>query len=183
MTYGLACAPYLAIRCLQQLAGETTHTLAVEVLRRDTYVDDILSGADHISTTKNKIQQLRATLTAGGFNLRKWLTNSPALLEEVPISDHATFSMLPVGDSSTHHALGLQWNHQTDRFVFSAPSPSQSHHSITKRAVLSFIARLFDPHGWIAPITITAKVFLQELWAIRLDWDEELSDSLRTRFL
>lgn len=54
---------------------------------------------------------------------------------------------------------------------------------MTKRSVLSFIARMFDPLGWLSPIIITAKVFMQELWAIRLDWDEELSSNLRSRWL
>ncbi|KYN13273.1 Nose resistant to fluoxetine protein 6 [Trachymyrmex cornetzi] len=49
VTYGLACAPYLALRCLQQLAieAESTRACAAEILHCDTYVDDILSGAYH----------------------------------------------------------------------------------------------------------------------------------------
>lgn len=54
----LTCAPYLALRCLQQLAleAERTYSLASEILRRDIYVDDILSESDDLSATKDQFQ-------------------------------------------------------------------------------------------------------------------------------
>lgn len=47
VTYGLASVPYLAIRTLHQLATdeEDRCPLGAELLRRDTYVNDILAGA------------------------------------------------------------------------------------------------------------------------------------------
>ncbi|CAH2039956.1 unnamed protein product, partial [Iphiclides podalirius] len=54
---------------------------------------------------------------------------------------------------------------------------------ITKRKVLSDIARLYDPIGWIAPIVITAKVFIQRLWKECLDWDNELPTNLLSEWL
>ncbi|XP_025270367.1 uncharacterized protein LOC105254911 [Camponotus floridanus] len=51
VTYGLACAPFLAIRTLHQLAddeGERFPRGAV-ALRRDTYVDDLVTGASTLS--------------------------------------------------------------------------------------------------------------------------------------
>jgi len=42
VTYGLACAPFLAIRTLRQLADDegSQFPLGAVALRRDTYVDD-----------------------------------------------------------------------------------------------------------------------------------------------
>lgn len=50
VTYGLACAPYLAIRTLRQLAvDEHSHyPRAAAVLQRDVYMDDVVTGADSI---------------------------------------------------------------------------------------------------------------------------------------
>ncbi|KMQ90319.1 gag-pol polyprotein precursor [Lasius niger] len=112
----------------------------------------------------------------------KWIANESDILANVPRQDHASSSTLLVDDRTTHHTLGIRWNRHSDRFVFSAPS-LQNSDVMTKRSVLSFIARMFDPLGWLSPIIITAKVFMQELWAIRLDWDEELSSNLRSRWL
>ncbi|XP_067216965.1 uncharacterized protein [Linepithema humile] len=129
VTYGLACAPYLALRCLRQLAldSDSTRPHAAEILRRDTYVDDVLSGEESISRVKEKISQLKDTLTAGGFTLRKWIANDSNLLDDIPACDRETSSTLSVND-------------------------------------------------------ITAKMLMQELWAIRLDWDDELPENLKSRW-
>ncbi|GFT98939.1 uncharacterized protein TNCV_3793321 [Trichonephila clavipes] len=46
--------------------------------------------------------------------------------------------------------------------------------NFSKRDVLSEIARLYDPLGLIGPIVTNAKIFIQELWKIKLDWSEQL---------
>lgn len=48
VTYGLNCAPYLAIRCLHELDLQDGHRfpLAKDVLTQTTYVDDIVIGSD-----------------------------------------------------------------------------------------------------------------------------------------
>ncbi|XP_041976496.1 uncharacterized protein LOC121731208 [Aricia agestis] len=45
VTYGTASAPFLAIRCLKQLADECTDPLIQEVISKDFYVDDVITGA------------------------------------------------------------------------------------------------------------------------------------------
>lgn len=42
------------------------------------------------------------------------------------------------------------------------------------------IAKLFDPLGWVTPVTITAKILIQRLWRIKIDWDELPPDVLQT---
>lgn len=49
---------------------------------------------------------------------------------------------------------------------------------ITKRSILSDVARLFDPFGWLSPVVITAKVLIQKLWLCSLGWDDELPSDL-----
>lgn len=48
ITYGLNCAPYLAIRCLHELDTQDGHRfpLAKDILTHAAYVDDIVFGAD-----------------------------------------------------------------------------------------------------------------------------------------
>ena len=49
---------------------------------------------------------------------------------------------------------------------------------ITKREVLQQSSKIFDPLGIITPITIRAKIFLQQLWKESIDWDEPLNETL-----
>lgn len=39
---------------------------------------------------------------------------------------------------------------------------------------MSSIAQIFDPLGLLAPVILRAKLIVQELWKIRIDWDESL---------
>ncbi|GFW33015.1 integrase catalytic domain-containing protein [Trichonephila clavipes] len=46
----------------------------------------------------------------------------------------------------------------------------------TKRSVLSIIARLFDPLGLLGPVITKAKIFMQQLWTLQIDWSERLPE-------
>lgn len=52
--------------------------------------------------------------------------------------------------------------------------------TMTKRVVLSTIAKLYDPVGALAPIIFWAKSFMQTIWQSGLDWDDPLPPSLMT---
>ncbi|XP_020295602.1 uncharacterized protein LOC109860733 [Pseudomyrmex gracilis] len=89
VTYGLAYAPFLAIRTLHQLADDETHRylLRAAALRSNVYVDDILTGADTLQDARDLRDQLILLCRAGGFLLKKWVANHPELLDEVPEED------------------------------------------------------------------------------------------------
>lgn len=44
----------------------------------------------------------------------------------------------------------------------------------TRRGVLSAAGSIFDPLDFLGPFTLTAKQILQELYRIKLGWDEEI---------
>jgi len=73
VTYGLACAPFLAIRILHQLAYDEAarYPEGAVVLIRDVYMDDVLTGADSIEEALQIQNQLILLCKAGGFPLRK----------------------------------------------------------------------------------------------------------------
>lgn len=41
---------------------------------------------------------------------------------------------------------------------------------------------MFDPLGWIAPVTVAAKIMIQELWRLDLGWDDPLPRPLAERW-
>ena len=54
---------------------------------------------------------------------------------------------------------------------------------MTKRSILSQIAKLFDPLGLISPITVCAKALFQELCVQKCDWDEDWPDQIKCRWV
>ncbi|XP_050339915.1 uncharacterized protein LOC126766119 [Bactrocera neohumeralis] len=46
--------------------------------------------------------------------------------------------------------------------------------TLTKRTILSIASSLFDP----APVIVTAKILLQELWLLKIEWDESVPQNI-----
>ncbi|XP_039311334.1 uncharacterized protein LOC113006065 [Solenopsis invicta] len=182
VTYGTASAPYLSMRVLRQLCEDegSAFPLAVSILNNSIYVDDVLFGADSVSAIQSTRQQLNALLLKGGFHLRKWTSNYDELLSEIPVSDRLEDNSVEFDEDSSFKVLGISWSPILDRFHFRIQILEFP--VISKRSVLSAISRFFDPLGWIAPVVITAKIFMQELWLRKVDWDSPLSSDLEERW-
>ena len=55
---------------------------------------------------------------------------------------------------------------------------------VTKRLILSLSSRLFDPCGLLAPISIRAKLLMQDLWKLeKCSWDTPLEQPLVQRWI
>lgn len=176
VTYGTKSAPFLAIRCLEQLALDEAENfpLAAKTTLNDVYMDDFVSGASTLETAQELQYQLSQMLRTCGMQLHKWKSNSSDLLNS--ISDKFPEHKFTSGLDPMVKALGIIWNSQEDIFCFKVTLNEKS--SYTKRDVLSTIARLYDPLGLIGPIITKAKIFLQRLWIEKLPWDEPLPETI-----
>ena len=58
--------------------------LAYQAVRDSFYVDDGLTGANDIQTAVLLCQQLQEILSRGGFHLKKWNSNEPSILSNIP---------------------------------------------------------------------------------------------------
>jgi len=54
---------------------------------------------------------------------------------------------------------------------------------ITRRTILSVAQRVFDPIGFTCPISLCPKLLLQQCWALKGEWDQEVPDDVRKGFL
>ncbi|XP_071577598.1 uncharacterized protein [Temnothorax nylanderi] len=177
VTYGQKPSPFLAQRSLIQLARDEGKDFpdAVNIIEESTYVDDVLFGADDLLSLLEKRKQLVGIMNRGCFPLRKWAANSAELLTDIP-EDQRESSDYPINHDDTLKVLGLSWSPRDDSFRFVISPYAVTVH--TKRSVLSFIAKLYDPLGWASPIVIAAKMLMQELWLRKIDWDAPIPDDL-----
>ena len=179
VTYGTASAPYKAIRCLKQLAADEQQRfpMGASILQHHSYVDDNFGGNHDIESTIQARDQLTQILASAGMQLDKWSANDPRILEGL----RSTSDAERIFDEAVS-TLGLKWKPLQDCFQFKvAAKPASS--TVTKRTMLSEIASLFDPLGWLSPIIIRAKVYIQELWIRQKDWDEPVDDDLKAAWV
>lgn len=175
VTFGVSCAPYLAIRTLRQLAIDSQEEFpqAARILQKETYVDDILSGSHDIESALESLHQTIEVLKSAGFPLRKITSNCADILESIPAENLLDSEFLKFQETSSTKTLGIQWNALSDSFSYKV-EPLRTSESATKRQILSSVAKLFDPAGWISPIIIQAKILLQQLWIEGVGWDENV---------
>ncbi|XP_046961242.1 uncharacterized protein LOC124530918 [Vanessa cardui] len=79
-------------------------------------------------------------------------------------------------------ALGLTLDVQKDCFKIDSPEPFDEH-TMTKRGVLSYISKFYDPMGFASPIVIKAKSIMQKIWSYNIGWDEHIPNELVDEWL
>lgn len=183
VTFGINCAPFLAIRTLLQLATDVEKELplAAKILREMMYVDDALAGAHDIDLAIQARDQLIAALSSAGFSMRKWTANNENILKGLPPDHLHNEKFLEMEDESRIKTLGIRWNAKRDCFYF-VVKPLKQKPNYTKREVLSAIASLFDPAGWLGPVIVVAKILMQQIWSDKTKWDECLSKQSDARW-
>ncbi|XP_062700059.1 uncharacterized protein LOC134284795 [Aedes albopictus] len=184
VTYGTASAPYLATKCLKRLAELDGHKYpeAARILSKDFYVDDMMTGVDSEEDGVRLCSDMQQLLKGGGFNLRKWSSNSPTVLEKIPAELKDDRTSFELDDSSaTIKTLGLIWEPRVDVFRFKVPEWSSS--VVCKRSVISDLARIFDSIGLLGAVIVSAKIFVQTLWKQKVSWDQPLQDDLRAQWI
>lgn len=184
VTYGTSCAPYLAIKVLSQLAKDECECspTATSVLKKDFYMDDLLSGCETEEDAIELCNDLIKLLDKGGFVLHKWASNSMNVLDSNPDGSSQQRESLEIVMDKSIKALGVKWSPKTDCFELKISMPNPSTHT-TKRNVLADIAKIYDPLGWLCPIVILAKIFLQKLWLLGVGWDDMLPDNYKKEWL
>ncbi|XP_042910117.1 uncharacterized protein [Parasteatoda tepidariorum] len=169
VTYGTVSAPYLAQRTLKQLSvdEQANFPMAAPVLQNNFYMDDCLCGADTLEEAIELKQQLKGILQSADMTLHKLCANHVKLAPD----SECDYNFATLIETKT---LGVSWKPILDCFLFRVKVCLEN--SYTKRDVLSTIAKLFDPIGLMAPVIAKAKIFLQRLWRIKMDWNDSLPD-------
>ena len=177
VTYGTTSAPYLATRVLNQIAndGSIEFPLASDALLNNTYVDDIMGGADTITEVIELQRQLIELLHGATMKLHKWSSNTKVILHSVPAKDLEPMRSLNEMEDTVVKTLGMSWDPTRDAFIFKINLTSYTGPT-TKRSALSQIASIFDPLGLLAPVILNYKLFIQNLWKQKtIGWDTPLT--------
>ena len=105
--------------------------------------------------------ELQDLFQQGSFLLRKWKTSEEEVYNKIPrqLTDPQAKQEITY-DSGFTKVLGVEWNAAVDSLRPVISSLPQTTKLLTKRALISDIARLFDVLGWCSPTIIKPKVLL-----------------------
>ena len=146
------------------------------MIKDSLYVDDLLAGASDVEEGFEVYQQSKELMPKGGFNLRKWNSNSPGLLQRVnneegavvpskmeeenrPIEeeDEESFTKSTIGPNQVSDklvkTLGVCWDTESDEMSFDFKELNEYANTlkVTKRSLLKLSAKVFDPLGLLSP--------------------------------
>ena len=170
LIFGATCSPACAIFVLQKCANDNRqeHPKIFDSITKQFYMDDFIQTFSTEEEAANTATELKHVLKTGGFNLTKFLSNNPAVLEKIPEEDR-------IGVLKLQRILGQTWNPESDQLLFAKPKLSYERENITQRKLLSMAASLFDPIGIISPFAIRLRCILQKVVKQGHNWDQLLS--------
>ncbi|XP_025767154.1 uncharacterized protein LOC112848179 [Oreochromis niloticus] len=175
--FGNSPSPAVATYCLRRAAKEGEQQYGSDTrhfVEREFYVDDGLVSTSTEEEAISLLQRTQASLSQSNLRLHKITSNSVDVLKAFPTGDHAKGikDLYLDGDAvPTQRSLGLSWDVKRDTFTFQV---SVSDKPFTRRGILSTINSLFDPLGFVTPVTVQGKSLLRELTLDGTDWDSPL---------
>lgn len=183
MIFGAISSPSQAqfVKNYNARAMEPTFPGVTRAITQQHYVDDYFDSVDTEDEAIRLIQNVRAAHEHGGFKLVKFMSNSKSVYESIPVEDRATRS-----EEGIERVLGIKWNVDTDEFESSFNIPAilyfTDNDTPTKRQVLKAMMSVFDPMGILQPTLISLKIFFQDLWRLKLQWDEPIPEKSQLKF-
>lgn len=174
-------AQFLSVRSIKELTlKEHGFTLAKQMVNEELYADNFWGGANSREVAMQKIAEIDELLKRGGFILRKWATNDPEILHTIKgEEEHLKIVNFDTNDAEIK-TLGIQWNPVNDEFTYKINQPTIR--KWTKRVILSEIASIFDPEGWLTPLLVECKLLMQEIWRAGTGWDEKVPDNIEKQW-
>ncbi|GFT17767.1 integrase catalytic domain-containing protein [Trichonephila clavipes] len=105
------------------------------------------------------------------MTLHKWCSN------KAPSTELREFSLDRSSEEVMVKTLGMLWESSGDSFTYKVTTSTDCNY--TKRGVLSQTARIYDPLG---PVIAKAKICMQQLWLLKLDWNKTLPPDVSTQW-
>ena len=179
VVFGVNASPFLLNATLKyHISQYEADPGLVQNLLNSFYVDDLVTGERGVEECLSLYQKSKKCLLEGGFNLRKWISNSPKLLELICEDQVGTVGTCAVMEDTEsyakttvnhlekldmkdeHKVLGVNWNCVTDEFIFKFEALLRLSEDLepTRKNLLKVTSSFFDPLGVLSPILVEMKI-------------------------
>ena len=173
--FGNRSSPFLLNATIKYHLSSFPESRTVQELQDNLYVDNWLSGADGEAEVCDMFVEGRQVMDKASLPLAQWNSNSEVVVDMIYREFEGKFL-----ETGPMKVLGLKWLSSLDCFTFDGIELPPF--VPTKRVVLSFIARLFDPLGLLMPFVMLVKILFQEIWRLGVEWDDPLPEPYTEQF-
>ena len=165
---------------------EASHPNAVKKIEEGLYADDLSSGEDDTKKAIKLYNEAKNIFKQGGFNLRKWKSNSCEVMDAINSAEgrndslqhsesHAKMMLNP-SDASDVKVLGIPWDVKFDKMIFSleGATAKMDPENMSKKEFLGAASSVFDPPGILSPVVVPLKIMFQKLCKDGGTWNDKL---------
>ena len=169
--FGATCSPFLLNATIRKHLSLLDGNM--ESLKKGLYVDNLQSTCDNEDELINFFFEANKIFAQAHLYLKEWVSNSDKL------QTLARAYKLHSEKDKVNKVLGLDWNIVTDTLSLHRKILTTGS---TKREILRSVAQIYDPLGVLLPVTIRARMFLQDLWKEKLGSDEKVDSELQKQW-
>ena len=184
LIYGVCSSGNQAETGLRKTAGiyENEYPEICEIIHKDIYVDDCLSGSLTETSAFKLSDKLQIVVNRGGFSLKGFTFSGYP--PRTPLSS----------DGEIVGVAGLRWYPEDDKAALdiselnflrkyrgkkSSNKINTTHSTLAKQHGVSKVSEIYDLTGSTTPITASVKIDLHTLVQRKLNWGDAIPDNLR----
>ena len=191
--FGLNSAPYATTKALRKTAVDNVALVSAEVVKivfKNTYMDDTMKSCRTVKQCNDLAKAFIDLCETGNFVVAKFRANYPDILEGIDSEKLVPEAQLNQifsdfdGDNfsgeNTGKVLGMHQDFLTNEYFFVIKTEASVS---TRRGVLRYYMKIFDPLGLMNIFVLCVKHILQEAVILNLQWDEKFPPDLERRWL
>ena len=174
--FGNKSSMFLLIATIRHHLSKYQDSITTNEIKENMYVDNWITGCDEIEEACERAKEAKDILHEAGMTLSQWGSNC----KQVGLFVKCEFEE-KCSEEDSIKVLGLKWIASEDIFVYECIEVPLDI-CLTKRLLLGYISRLFDPLGFALPYIMTARILFQSIWKINIDWNDIVPDSINECF-
>ena len=183
--FGAKSSPCIALHIKNKNANRfmSKYPDTVKSLIDNCYMDDLLDSCESINEASERVAQAIEINASAGWEMHSWASNEPSVFKNIITTTETKKLLKNESDVYGEKVLGLKWENMTDVLTFSVNSCKISDELYsgrkkpTKREFLAIIMSVFNPLGFLTPFTIRSRIIMQQIWASKVGWDDEIRES------
>nr|XP_023026414.1 uncharacterized protein LOC111514407 [Leptinotarsa decemlineata] len=178
MTFRATCLPVCAqfVKNSNAEKFSTNPDIPTAIIKK-FYVDDYLDSEDTEKKALKTIIEVCKVQKVAVFEVVNCMTNSQLIRDKLS-DDMLLAATKNIDDTFSRRILGLLWDPGNDEFSFRLTSENLVAEQSTKRKVLRALISVYDPLDSISTFTVRGKILMQDIWRVRIDWDDLLPEEL-----